>query len=102
MTVDDDVTRFVLHCTEPAVLDKQSMHRPNSTFNPYKYCSISGLKLPITDEQRPYDPNLSVDNQFPWLIFLQIFDGLVQLLVDMTVLEFLCAQAPHSLVGFAH
>ena len=43
--------------------------------------------------------DFSFDSTFMWLIFPQVFNGLGQLLVNMTVLEFLCAQAPRSLQG---
>ena len=47
----------------------------------------------------PSDCHYVFDNTFLWLIIPQVFNGLGQLLVNMTVLEFLCAQAPRSLQG---
>ena len=41
----------------------------------------------------------SVDNTFLWLIGPQILNGFAQLLVHMTVLEFICAQAPRTTQG---
>ena len=41
----------------------------------------------------------AVDNTFLWLIGPQILNGLAQVLVNMTVLEFLCAQAPCTMQG---
>ena len=46
-----------------------------------------------TDEMFP------ADYYFLWLIFPQILNGLAQLLVNMTVLEFICAQAPRTMQG---
>ena len=40
-----------------------------------------------------------VDNTFLWLIVPQLLNGLAQLLVHMTTLEFICAQAPRTLQG---
>ena len=46
-----------------------------------------------------FNYNPSVDNTFLWMIVPQAFNGLAQLLVHMTTLEFLCAQAPRMLQG---
>ena len=48
------------------------------------------------DSKAPSDP---MDNMFLWLIGPQILNGLAQLLVNMTALEFICAQSPHTLQG---
>ena len=40
-----------------------------------------------------------VDDTFLWLIGPQIVNGLAQLLVNMTALEFICAQAPRTMQG---
>ena len=39
------------------------------------------------------------DNIFLWLIVPQVLNGLAQILVHMTTLEFICAQAPRTLQG---
>ena len=41
----------------------------------------------------------SLNHTFLWLIVPQILNGLAQLLVHMTTLEFICAQAPHTMQG---
>ena len=43
-----------------------------------------------------YDP---VDNIYLWFIIPQLLNGLSSLLVSMTVLEFICAQAPRTTQG---
>ena len=40
-----------------------------------------------------------VDNTFLWLIGPQILHGMAQLLVNLTALEFICAQAPRTMQG---
>ena len=40
-----------------------------------------------------------VDHTFLWLIVPQLLNGLGQVLVNMTALEFLCAQSPRALQG---
>ena len=45
----------------------------------------------------PYDD--PVDNIYLWLIIPQLISGLSSLFVYMTVLEFICAQAPHTVQG---
>ena len=43
--------------------------------------------------------SLSLNHTFLWLIVPQILNGLEQLLVHMTTLEFICAQAPRTMQG---
>ena len=43
-----------------------------------------------------HDP---VDNSFLWLMVPQVLHGLAQVLTNMTVLEFICAQAPRTMQG---
>ena len=45
------------------------------------------------------DGYLLVDNTFLWLIVPQLLNGFAQLLVHMTTLEFICAQAPRVMQG---
>ena len=40
-----------------------------------------------------------VDNTYLWLIIPQLLNGLSSLFVSMTVLEFICAQAPRTTQG---
>ena len=40
-----------------------------------------------------------VNNTYLWFIIPQLFNGLSSLLVSMTVLEFICAQAPRTTQG---
>ena len=51
----------------------------------------------ITHENR--NGYLSINHTFLWLIVPQILNGLAQLLVHMTTLEFICAQAPRTIQG---
>ena len=75
------------------------MYSTKSNFTPYNYCLSNTANILIIGSQVPSNPNITVDNTFLWLIVPQVFNGLAQLLVNMTVLEFLCAQAPRSLQG---
>ena len=81
----------------PAALGKSPMYSPNSNFTPYEYCLSNTANILIIGSQIPSNPNITADNTFLWLIVPQVFNGVAQLLVNMTVLEFLCAQAPRSL-----
>ena len=42
---------------------------------------------------------VSVNNTYLWMIIPQLLNGLAQLLVPMTTLEFICAQAPRTMQG---
>ena len=75
------------------------MYSLNSSFDPYTYCFNSRSNLSIIVGHYPSNPQVPLDNTFLWLVVPQVFNGLAQLLVNMTVLEFLCAQAPRSLQG---
>ena len=83
----------------PAVNGEYSMYSRNLTFDPSMYCLYNRSNLRITSKDYPSNLHLPFDTTFLWLIFPQIFNGLAQLLVNMTVIEFLCAQAPRSLQG---
>ena len=48
---------------------------------------------------RSQDGSLLVNNTFLWLIVPQLLNGFAQLLVQMTTVEFICAQAPHVMQG---
>ena len=50
----------------------------------------------MADSKAFTDP---VNNMFLWQIGPQILNGLAQLLVNMTTLEFICAQSPRTLHG---
>ena len=65
----------------------QTLHALNSPVEQYMSCYMSETEL------------ASIDNTFLWLILPQVFNGLAQVLVNMTLLEFLSAQAPQSLQG---
>ena len=83
----------------PVISNKEAMCIPNATFSPSDYCLYNThTKLLIVSHH--FSPDCVVfNNAFLWLILPQVFNGLGQLLVNMTVLEFLCAQAPRSLHG---
>ena len=72
---------------------------PKIESGPNNYCLSNTANVLVIGSQVPSNPNITVDNTFLWLIVPQVFNGLAQLLVNMTVLEFLCAQARHSLQG---
>ena len=50
----------------------------------------------IADSNATSDP---VDNMFLWLIGPQVLNGVAQLLVNTTALEFICAQSTQTLNG---
>ena len=50
----------------------------------------------LTIRMHTSDP---VDNTYLWLIIPQLLNGLSSLFVSMTVLEFICAQAPRTTQG---
>ena len=83
----------------PVVHGKSPMYTFNSSFNPYTYCFNSRTNGTLIGSHNPFDPHLPLDKTFLWLIIPQVFNGLGQALLSMTVLEFLCAQAPRSLQG---
>ena len=97
ITLQDFV--YVALSSLPILGSKKPLYNLNSTFSPYDYCLYSRDKLLILSHHFPANLHLPFDNTFLWLIFPQVFNGLGQLLVNMTVLEFLCAQAPRSLQG---
>ena len=49
--------------------------------------------------QRNFDGYYSDNHTYLWLIVPQVLNGLAQLLVHVTTLEFICAQAPRSMQG---
>ena len=67
-------------------VDKQTLHSSVSIIHQYSYCYMNTTKI-------------TSGEAVLLLILPRVFNGLAQVLVNMTVLEFLCAQAPHSLQG---
>ena len=57
-------------------------------------CTVSTLEQIVSK-----DETIPGDYTFLWLIFPQVLNGLAHLLVSMTTLEFICAQAPHTMQG---
>ena len=79
-----DASYWHLHHT---AIYNSSVHQA-SFFSPVKTC----LKI----RMQTNDP---VDNTYLWLIIPQLLNGLSSLFVSMTVLEFICAQAPRTTQG---
>ena len=50
-------------------------------------------------DHKSQDETLFVSNEFLWLIVPQLLNGLGQLFVHMTIVEFICAQAPRVMQG---
>ena len=50
-------------------------------------------------DRKIQDGSLLVSNTFLWLIIPQLLNGFAQLLVHMTTMEFICAQAPRVMQG---
>ena len=65
-------------------------------FNPGIVCLNIRYKHKNNTLEMIYDP---VDNTYLWFIIPQLLNGLSSLLVSMTVLEFICAQAPRTTQG---
>ena len=93
-----DLIYIALTCL-PTVQDKSPMYSLISAFNAFEYCLNSRAKLFITGKKYPSNLHLPVDNTFLWLIFPQVFNGLAQLLINMTILEFLRTHVPRSMQG---
>ena len=90
---------YIALSTLPFSGNKKAMYNSSSAFIPSDYCLYNTHKLLNVSRQFPPNGHIVLKSTFLWLIFPQVFNGLGQLLVNMTVLEFLCAQAPRSLQG---
>ena len=63
-------------------------------------CLLANTKVVLNGNCERVFPEVPThDNLFLLLIIPQIFHGLAYLLVFMTVLEFICAQAPYTMKG---
>ena len=80
---------YIALCSLPVLDNKKPMCSFNSTLDQSDYCSSNTAKLLFISHHIPSDCHVVFDNTFLYLIFPQVFNGLGQLLVNMTVLEFL-------------
>ena len=65
-------------------------------YTPSRDCYLVRIACDNSQSQCYSDP---IDNTYLWLIIPQLLNGLCLLLVSMTVLEFICVQAPRTTQG---
>ena len=85
IVLNNDASYWHLHHT---VVHNITTHHQASFFSPVGTCFI--IRMHTSDP---------VDNTYLWLIIPQLLNGLSSLFVSMTVLEFICAQAPRTTQG---
>ena len=74
------------------------LHHSNKTIAPGDGTKHTETKI-CYDLLSNETATISTDSTFLWLIGPQILHGLAQLLVNLTALEFICAQAPRTMQG---
>ena len=80
--------------------DKKPLYNFTSTYSSYDYCLYSRDKLLILGHHFPSESSLPVNNTFLVVDYPSNFQWTGTTVSEhMTVLEFLCAQAPRSLQG---